>query len=202
MFGGIVMRRAAILSGVVLALGVLSGSSALAVTIGFSPDSQTVGPGDSLTVDIVVSDLGGEIVSAYDLDITYDASVIAATSVAFGPLLGDEALFEVFNDYDLSVPGLVDLAQLSLLSDAELLALQGGDSFALATLGFDAVGLGTSSLDYVFDAFNDIKGLNAQPLEVVAQSGAVSVIPEPGAALLFVVGVIAVGRAMKHVRRI
>jgi hypothetical protein len=94
----------------------------------------------------------------------------------------------------------VDLAQLSLLSDAELLALQRGDSFVRATLGFDAVGVGTSSLDFVFDAFNGIQGRNAQPLEIVAQSGAASVVPEPGAALLFVVGVIVVGKATRQVR--
>jgi hypothetical protein len=108
--------------------------------------------------------------------------------VIFGPLLGDEALFQVFNDSVLTTAGVVDFAQLSLLSDASLLALQGGDSFVLATLGFDTVGFGTSPLDFVFDAVNDLKGFNARPLEVAATAGAVGVIPEPGAATLFAVG--------------
>ena len=192
------MRRITFQNLIVAALSLFVVGTASAATIGFSPASQTVAVGDFLSVDLVISDLGGEIVSAYDLDVVYDASILSAVSVSFGPLLGDELLFEVFNDYDLSVPGLVDLAQLSLLSDAQLLALQGGDSFVLATLGFDAVGLGTSSLDFVFDAFNDIKGMNAQPLEIVAQSGAASAVPEPSAAVVFALGAAVVAAGIRR----
>ena len=105
--------------------GVLAGPAA-AVNIGFDPDSQSVVFGSSLEVDIVFSNLGGEIVSAYDLDITYDSSVLDATGVIFTTALGDELFFEVFSDAVLSTPGIVDPFQLSLLSDPELLAIQGG----------------------------------------------------------------------------
>ncbi len=169
-----------------------------AISIGFQPASQSVVLGDSVLVDIVVSDLGGEIVSAYDLDIGYDAAILSAVSVTFGPLLGDEAFFEVFSDFDLSTPGLVDLAQLSLLSDAALLALQGGDSVVLATLGFATVGMGATSLDFTFDVFNDIKGLNALQLDIDAVAGTVGVIPEPHASLLFALGVLVFSRAARR----
>ncbi len=168
-----------------------------ALTISFAPSSQTVNVGDAVSVDIVVSDLAGEIVSAYDLDVTYDSSILSATGVTFGLLLGDESWFEAFNASDISLAGLVDFAQLSLLSDAELGTLQ-PDSFTLATLEFLAIGPGTSSLDFVFDAFNDIKGLNAGILEPSAGSGGVTVsnpIPEPGAALVFGLGALIVGGA-------
>ncbi len=162
---------------------------ASALTIGFSPAAQTVELGGAVSVDIVVSDLGDEIVSAYDLDVTYDASILSATGVTFGFFLGDESWWEVFNDSDTSVPGVVDLAQLSLLPDAEL-ALMQPDSFTLATLEFQMIAAETSSLNFTFDAFNDIKGLNAAVLDVDAGSGSVSAIPEPGAALVFGLGVL------------
>ena len=169
-----------------------------AISIGFQPVSQSVVLGDSVLVDIVVSDLGGEIVSAYDLDIAYDAAILSAVSVTFGPSLGNEALFEVFSDFDLSMPGLVDLAQLSLLSDANLLLLQGGDSVVLATLEFATLEMGVTSLDFTFDMFNDIKGLNALQLDIDAVAGDVSVIPEPHASLLFALGVVLFSRAARR----
>ena len=77
------MKRAMILTSVIMALSVVSSGHAFAAAIGFAPASQTAGVGDSLSVDIVISDLAGEIVSAYDLDVTYDASVLSATAVSF-----------------------------------------------------------------------------------------------------------------------
>lgn len=182
------MRKILIQTLFVSACWLLLGFSAQAVTIGFVPSSQTVGAGDPVFVDVVVSDLGGEIVSAYDLDITYDDSVLSATSVSLSSALGDEFFFEAFYDWDISTSGVVDIAGLSLLSDAALLALQGGDSVVLATLGFTAHSLGVSPLDFVFDAFNDIRGSNGQTLDVTPVSGSVAVVPEPTAAALFFVG--------------
>jgi hypothetical protein len=100
----------------------------------------------------------------------------------------------------LAALGAGDFAQLSLLSDFELASMQ-LDSFTLATLEFQAIGLGTSSLDFVFDAFNDIKGLGAGALDVDPVSGSVTVsdpaIPEPSAALVFALGMLIVGAATR-----
>jgi hypothetical protein len=60
--------------------------------------------------------------------------------------LGDESLFEVFNDFILS-PERIDFAADSLLSDEELSALQ-PDSIVLATLSFTALAPGVSPLDF------------------------------------------------------
>jgi len=195
------MRRMILLTLGFVALCALQAGVASAISISVVPGTQTANPGDTLSVDIVISDLGSEIVSAYDLDLTYDATVLSATDVVFGANLGDELLFEVFNDFDLSGTGVVDFAQLSLLSDAELAALQ-PSSFSLATVEFLAVGPGTSSLDFVFDSFNDIKGRNAGVLDVDAVSGSVSVVPEPSSALVFAVGSLIAGTAVsrKHTR--
>ena len=169
-------------------------SPAAAVTAGFAPPGQSVGLGDVIAVDVVFGDLGDEIISAYDLDITYDASILDATGVIFTSALGDELFFEAFNAYDLGASGVVDLAQLSLLPDAVLDALQTGDSVHVATLVFDAVGVGATDLGFVFDEFNDVKGRDAAILPILADTGRVVVegvqtpIPEPSAALLFLVG--------------
>jgi hypothetical protein len=168
-----------------------------AIGIGFDPDLQSVELGTAAAVDIVFSDLGGEIISAYDLDITYDASVLDATGVVFTTALGDEFSFEVLGDSDVSIPGFVDLAQLSLLPDAALAGIQAGDDVAVASIRFDAVGVGTTDLAFSFDEFNDVKGLDGAILPIVVGGGSVSVtrqsvapVPEPSAALLFAVGVV------------
>jgi len=189
---------------VLLALGAAIAAPASAVTIGFAPGTQGVALGDAAQVDLVFSDLGGEIISAYDLDLTYDPTVLAATGVTFSTALGDELFFESFNAVDLSSPGVVDLAQLSLLSDADLAALQPGDSVAVATLYFDAIGAGTAEFGFVFDEFNDVKGLGGGVLPIVEEPGSITVgspteapIPEPSAALLFVAGAALVHRRVR-----
>ena len=71
--------------GALLAFYVLSWApSAHAISLGFVPASQTLGIGDSVAVDVVISDLNaaGEIVSTYDLDVNYDPSILSATGVA------------------------------------------------------------------------------------------------------------------------
>jgi hypothetical protein len=172
--------------------------SSHAISIGFSPASQDVAAGGSFQVDIVISDLGGEIVSAFDLDVTYDPSILSATGVSFSDLLNGGDPFLSFQDSDISTPGLVDLAELSLLSDSELGAIQ-PDSFTLATLSFDASSPGASSLNFIFNSFNDVKGANAQVLQLDIGAGNVTVaasVPEPGTSLLFGVGLLglALGR--------
>jgi hypothetical protein len=164
-------------------LALCAADRAAAVPIQFEPSVSEVGLGDVFSIDVLVSGLAGEIVSAYDLDVLYRSDVIAATAVEFTPLLGDELLFEAFNDFDVSMPGVVDFAQVSLLPDADLLALQGGSGFTLATILFEAVGLGVSPLDFVLDPVNDVKGLAGAILPVEAGSAAVTVspvsVPEP-----------------------
>jgi hypothetical protein len=166
---------------------------AKAIGIGFLPSAIVASIGGSFNVDVVVSDLAGGIVSAYDLDVVYDAAKLTATSVSFGSLLGDSSLLQVLDDFDLSTGGIVDLAQLSLLSDAALAALQPDTEFVLATLGFSVVAEGSSTLSFSFDAFNDVKGVRNTQLDVVGGIATIRppggpAIPEPGAALLFGAG--------------
>jgi len=184
--------------GVVSALAsLLAAGPAGAVTIGFSPAVQSGGLGSSLSFDVVVFELDGEIVSSYDLDLIFDVGVLQADEVLFTSALGDPDFGEVLVDFDLGTPGLVDLSALSLLDDADLLALQAGDTVTLAILYFTVVGPGTSSIDFVFDALNVVTGANAAELDLTAVSG--SAVPEPSTpSLLAAAGLFAAAVARKR----
>jgi hypothetical protein len=182
--------------GVMSALAtLLVASAAGATTIGFSPASQAGGIGDPVSFDIVVSDLGGEIVSSYDLDVSFDETVLQADDVSFTTALGDPDFLEVLLGFDLTTPGLADLSGLSLLDDADLLALQGGDSVTLATLDFTVIGPGTSSLDFVFGTNSGITGANGAFLDVTPVSGVL--VPEPSSLLLLASGALLAATAAR-----
>jgi len=119
----------------------------------FQPAAQTINGGDLFAVDVFVSGLSStnEIVSAFDLDVTYNPSILEGTGVTFNTLLGDTALFEADNGAVLS-SGRIDFWALFLPTDAELVALMQPDSFSLATLSFLALGAGTTNL--LFDPIN------------------------------------------------
>ena len=176
------------LSALLLSGIVMSGmQSASAVTIGFN----TIDYGGSFDVDIVVSDLGSQVVSAYDLDITYDTMLVDPTAYSFSGQLGDWWNFETINNDDFmddpfAVPGHINLYEVSLLSDAELFTLQGGGPVTLATISFDAKVPDVSDLGLAFnwDAFHDVKGRNNQ---VIIPTAAV---PEPSSIALLGLGLL------------
>ncbi len=178
-----------LLVNVLLVFGISFGAKpAWAILIEFQPAAQMVKVGDSLGVDIVVSGLSaaGEIVSAYDLDVTYDASILSATDVAFGPFLGSDLTCFALSlcSFSLAVSGVVDIAEVSLLDDDMLAAIQ-PDAFTLATLFFEALAGGTSA--FHFDMI-DVKGRNARPIGV----------PEPGTLWLLVTGLILIVLARRQ----
>jgi PEP-CTERM motif len=130
-------------------------------------------------------------------DFELGISFIGANFVSYtlGPSLGSvgtEAL-------DLTDPGSppADLAELSLLSVPELLALQTDQTFLLATLTFECAGLGVSSFSIVASSnaglftLGDASG-NALSFDTVgnrvSQGG--SQVPEPGILIVLATGVI------------
>lgn len=193
-----------------LASGLLSAPTARAITIDFVPGSQTVTLGVPVSVDVVISGLDavGEIVGEFDLDATYDAAILSATGVTFGSSLGGPV--DSFPGFVLS-PGVVDFFEVSLLGDAELDTIQ-GDTFTLATLLFDTIGAGASSLDLVADGpFNSVVGRDAMPLSdppgnIQTGSGSVTVqspggvVPEPSTGILLVLALAALAMRPKGVQ--
>jgi hypothetical protein len=173
-------------------LGLFLAPSVMAISIGFDPAEQFVNVGDKIDVGIVVSGLGtgddGVFVSAYDLDVLYDSTVITATSVTFGTYLG---LFSVQTP-DLSSPGVVGIQGLSGESDGYLDSIQ-PDKFTLATIFFDVIGPGASLLTYSFEEEdnNFIVGKDAVPFIIDPKNvgvGKVAPVPEPATLLLLGAG--------------
>lgn len=165
----------------------LRGAPAEAIVIDFVPADQTVDLGAAVSVDLVISDLGdftAPSLGAFDLDVSYDPSILSATSVTLTALLGDST--ETLEGVDLSMPGLIDLFLVSLLPQLELESLQPA-SFVLATLSFDTLATGTSALELTDVVLGDALGAE---LSAIAGSGSITVgdtgIPEPPLAALLV----------------
>jgi len=153
---------------------------ASAISIELVPLQSTWQLGQSLTVDVVVSGLssGGEIVSSYDLDLAYMSTLLNATGIVFGTALGGPA--DSVSGFNL-LSGVVDLFENSFLSDAALAAMQ-GDAVTLATLSFDAIGLGTTPLQFLRDFPLDgslviqLTGRDATVLPLLAPDAAITVV--------------------------
>ncbi len=184
----------------------VASDEAAAVALGFTPVDSITTPGGTVLVDVVVRGLEDaepdQIVAAFDLDVAFDPAVVTATDVLFGTGLGAPGSpTEVFEDFDLSTPGIVDFAALSLLPDAVLDGMQ-GDQVTLATLVFQAsTEEWQTSLTFVPDSVFgiDVKGAENELLvfEPVG-SGSIRVVPEPGTFLLLAGGLVAIasrGRA-------
>jgi len=201
--------KAKIPSGIFLALLSLAGAdTGWAITLGLSPASQTITAGNPFDVDVVISGLHApdpdEILSGYDINISYDASMLTATGVDFGSFLG--GLSDSLQDPDFTTAGLFNIFEVSFLSDLDLDTLQ-GDSFTLATLHFTAKTAGTSALTITnadLTGFSDLSTTFPNPLTVdqYANSGVTveprTAVPEPASWALMGAGFIA---GLAHKRR-
>ena len=174
-----------------LAAGIFA-SSAAALRIDLLPVTSTVDVKDSTTLSVVVSglDAANEIVSSFDLSITYDAAIVDASTVQFGTLLGGPA--DSLRVADLGTPGSIFLAEVSVLSDADLVALQ-GDTVTLGLLTFLGVDVGISSIQFASVLLSGREDPNASgfPTELAPDIGGARIIvepaapvPEPGSTLL------------------
>jgi hypothetical protein len=183
------MLRKQILAFVLTMFAILYVGQSSAATLSFSPASTTVGRGDTFDVDVVISDLGTDLVGAFDFTVGFDPSIISSTDVQFGSSLGDPDpfAFETITGFSSdNVGGTVDAFNISLLLDFELTPLQ-APSFTLATLSFQALSIGSTSLDFLFALVSDDLGLEIGSQGV---SGEVSVVPIPAALWLFGTGLI------------
>jgi hypothetical protein len=172
---------------------------ALAITIGFDPASQVVAVGDPADVELRISGLGSSAapsLGVYDLTVSFDPGVLSLSGISFGdPVLGDQLdLFALGSVTDVVAgTGAVRLFELSLDLASDLDALQ-ADAFTLVRLTFDTLQVGTSSLQTSVAALGDAYGA---PLSATLESGQVAAVPEPQAALVFLVGLLAVRRAAR-----
>jgi hypothetical protein len=190
------MRRAAALC---LFAGMMLPAAPLAhaVSLSLVPSSPVISVGQSVLVDVVISDLtasGLPALRSFDFDIAFhDGLLDFDPPVSFGLLLGDPGLLEALTS-ESSGPGVVDLAEVSLLSTGTLDSLQTTESFVLATLSFTGVAEGSAMFSFAQALLGDENGGALDPGGDIP-GVSIDVVPEPGSAALLLLGLGWLGRA-------
>lgn len=171
----------------------LSPNSVFAITISFNPVSSTVDLGAPAGAALIISglgDAGAPSLGTFDLDISFNPTILSLSEVTFGdPLLGDQ--LDLFGSGSLTATtlgsGTVNLFELSFDFADDLNTLQ-ADSFTLATLTFNTLGHGTSTLTLSSNALGDAFG---DPLFATLNNGDITVapVPEPGTMILLGSGI-------------
>src|SRR5215470_13097156 len=163
----------------------LKAAPAFATTIALVPGFATFNSGDTVSVDAVISGLGGGVppsVGAFDLSVGFDRRLLVPIDVSFGSFLGDPSAFEALTDVDFTTPGIANFAEVSLLFPSELDALQ-PSSFTLATVLFAATARGSSAFGFTSIRVDDAFGGKLLLVEA----------PEPSTLILLATGCLVVG---------
>lgn len=194
--------------------------NASAVILSLLPASQTASSGDSVSLDLVIDGLGDfapDSLGDFDVDISYDTSILTFDGYNLGGFLGDTFLLEAIdlNSGNWGIDGVINIAELSLL-DANSTSGPSDfgpflddiqpSSFTLATLDFtvDFLAVGSSTIvaiETVY-ALGDGYGIYGSQLtldetnDAVIRNPAVGV-PEPSALMLMLIGLIGLGLTFK-----
>jgi hypothetical protein len=168
-------RKLLILSVVLLALAPAAFAD---VILSVDPSAQTKLLGQVVTVTIKSS---GGYVGGFDLNISWDSTILFFNSINYGTQLGGGVQNTFFG------PATVNATEISLLTPAELIALQPGPGATLLTLVFSTIALGTSDVQISYNAIGDENGLSHNVVDL--NDGEITVIqgipvPEPGSTTL------------------
>lgn len=173
--------------------------SAQAVVLKITPTTQLLEVGDPLSVRIDITGLGnGVALSAFDVQLNFDDTLISFTSAVFGdPNLGDQLdLSNLGINAPLVFvgPGAVTLIETSFDPTALLLSSQAAD-FSLTVLSFKTLAPGSTSLSIQINSLADAAG---EALAASAVNGTLTLasvdtppppppgVPEPWAWLLVI----------------
>jgi len=165
-------------------------------TISVDPASQIVGLGANFTVDLVWDGDGPNYLGDWDIDLLYDDSILQYDGATFHFGVDSLGCLPGVSCDDFSVPGLIDLFEVSFDAIPDLIANQDGlgNTFAIATLDFTALVDGLTDLTFGFGTFGDEGGIPITPALVngevcVSRTGApCEEVPLPGVVPLMALG--------------
>ena len=189
------MKKLIALCGLVLGTLLSAAPAGAAPVLSFTPSSSHINVGDSVTIDATVSGLGAEILSAYDLNFTYNPALLNWQVVTqfISPF---NVNFSAMAGFDNVVNGDLGFFLNSLDSDADLAAAQ-ADSFLIFRFTLQGLtdGVTNFTLGPDLDFDRNFVGLDALSLDFGVGSACIAVgtgvcraqVPEP--ASLGLVGV-------------
>lgn len=149
---------------------------AKAAVIYLSPAQQQVGVSDSVSVDVFVTGLAGEVVSGWDLNLLFDDSILQFSDVFFDLAnFADDPVQDALYDSS-TVGGNISSFLVSFLSDADLLLRQ-TEPVRLMSISFLALTDGVSLINFGTDPDYELNvtGLDALSLQLAARGACIGV---------------------------
>lgn len=182
-----------------IALGAcLNTGPARAAVITFLPAESHIEVGDTVNVEMWISELGDEILSAFDINLLFDDAVVLNNQMTHNVALqwGPDSVFgpSVFG------PGNTDVIDFTFTDDLVLAEMQANE-FVVLTFGFVGMADGFTNLTLGLDPDfeRNFVGLNAESLEMDIGTACISVgtgvcggtsVPEPGTLALLGLGLL------------
>ncbi len=180
-----------------LVLSMLISASIQAANISVVPSGSNIILGSSISVDLVMSDLGNHaapLLGAFDVDLNYDDNKFNLTDLSFGFSLGSLSLGEAISSSNTETSGIINLSEVSLLEQSAsncifciapyLEDLQNG-SVVLATLTFQSTNPGTAAFDLTINSVSDANGDSLTTSLTSPGAIQINAVPVPAAFWLF-----------------
>ncbi len=184
---------------------------ASAALVTFTPATQHIGIGDVVVIDVTISGLGAETLTAVDMNMLFSSGAAAWTIADFNSLNNELGAPDSLLSFDTLGPLEIGVQAFSWLLDDDVAAIQTDGGFLLGQLtfqgAFDGVtmlGLG-ADLDYE----RNFVGRDFQTLPISVQGACIAVgtgscdntVPEPSSYGLAAIALLAAGAAGRSRRR-
>lgn len=200
------------LSALALAAGAMltAATASAAIVVSINPAVQSVAVGNTISVDIRISGLGTEILSAFDLNVLFNPTLAGGgqsvmKTEEFGAGL-DDSYFE-----ESSSNGSNGAIGGSWLDDDSLAEIQTDDSFVFLSMSWNALADGALFLNFGAnpDFERNVVGRRAETLDAAYRGACVAIgtgtcdntVPEPGAYALAGIALLGCGWATTRRRR-